>query len=314
MTLVSVCIPAYNSEEFIAKAIDSILNQTYKSIEIIVCNDGSTDNTHKILDKYIEKGVKVIYQENRGQCAAANTAFKASTGDYIKFFDADDILSPEFIENQIKKINGRKDAIASAEWGRFYNNDIETFKLNPESVWRDMKSIDWLVESLYHGPNMMQCALFLIPRNVLEKSGLWDERLSLINDFDFFIRVLLSANEVLFTNSAKLFYRSGLENSLSRQKTRKAYESAILSTELGVESLLSFENSERVRKICADAFQNWVYETYPYEIDLYKKSKIMVKNLGGSDYKLGTGGITKILSNIFGWRVVRKVKYFFNII
>lgn len=310
--LVSVCIPAYNAQQYIEAALNSILNQTYKNIEIIVCNDGSTDETSVILKKYSSLGVIVINQENKGQCSAANAAFKLSSGDYIKFFDADDILSVNFIEYQVKKINNKKDAISTAEWGRFYNDDINTFKLNPETVWRDMKPIDWLVESLWKGPNMMQCGLFLIPRNLLEKSGLWDERLSLINDFDFFIRVILSANDILFTKNAKLFYRSGVDNSLSRQKTRKAYLSAYLSTELGVKRMLEYEYSERVKKVCSDAFQLWTYNFYPYQLDLYKKSEDWVKQLGGSNYPFQAGGYTKVLVFLFGWKITKKMKKVFN--
>ena len=305
--LVSICIPAYNGENYICESINSALNQSYPAIEIIVVNDGSTDRTLELLNRY--KGrIKVIDTVNRGQCAAANTAFKAATGAYIKFMDADDLISSNFINSQIKKINDRKDAIVSAAWGRFYKDDLSTFRLNKESVWRDMKPIDWLVESLWDGPNMMQCALWLIPREVLIESGLWDERLSLINDFDFFIRVLLASKDVLFADDAILYYRSGISNSLSKQKSRKANESAFLSTQLGVETIMKYENSVRTRKICADAFQLWKYQFYPNHMDLYLRSEEWIKQLGGSEYLFDAGGKTRLLSKALGWKMVKRIK------
>ena len=117
--LVSICIPAFNASAYIKETIECLLSQTYPHIEIIVVNDGSTDNTAKILDAYTSQGIKVIHQQNNGQCAAANTAYRANTGTLVKFFDADDLLSKDFILLQVERLMGRTEAVASAEWGRF---------------------------------------------------------------------------------------------------------------------------------------------------------------------------------------------------
>jgi len=77
--LVSVCMPCHNAERYVGEAIESVLNQTYQNIELIVVNDGSTDRSGEVLERYKGRGVKVIAQENRGQCAAANRAFVEST-------------------------------------------------------------------------------------------------------------------------------------------------------------------------------------------------------------------------------------------
>ena len=77
----------------------------------------------------------------------------------------------------------RQDAIASSRWGRFYSDDLSTFSLNQQSVWRDMPAIEWLVEAWADAQPMMQCGLWLIPRAIIDTAGGWDESLSLINDF-----------------------------------------------------------------------------------------------------------------------------------
>ena len=309
--LVSVCMPAYNAEKYIQAAIDSILAQTYKNIELIVVNDGSNDGTEAILKSY---GNKIFYvtQENSGQTTTANRALSLAKGKYVKFFDADDILSKRFIESQVNILNGSDSLIATAKWGRFFNDDLNTFTLNPETVWRDLKPIDWLVESLQNGPNMMQCGLFLIPKKILDKIGGWDQRLSLINDFEFFIRVLLSADGLKFSDQSILYYRSGVSGTVSNQTSRIAYESAYLSTNLGVDKLLSFENSSRVKYVSANILQLWAYSFYPIHKDLYLNSIERVKQLGGSTYSFPCGGFTKLLSTILGWKIAKKIKIFFH--
>lgn len=306
--LVSVCIPAYNAEKYIAAALDSVLNQSYPHLEVVVVNDGSKDSTGNILETYKEKGVKVLHQENRGQCAAANAAFQHCTGAYIKFFDADDLLSPHFIANQVERVNGREDAIASAAWGRFYQDDLNSFHLENEPVYKDMLPMEWLIASFTEGHVMMQCALWLIPRKVLCVSGLWDERLSLINDFDFFIRVILASKEVLYTKDATLFYRSGIESSLSGQKSKKAMLSAYHSVKRGTDTILYYENSPRTRQICADAFQLWAYQFYPDHMDLFHAAQCEVTKLGGSRLLFPSGGKTKAIAYLLGWKKTKQLK------
>lgn len=306
--LVSVLIPAYNAEKYLAEALSSILNQTYTNIEIIVVNDGSTDNTGNILETIKDKRFKVIHQQNQGQCAASNRAFHESTGDLIKFFDADDILNPENIELQVNRLNGDYDYVASSEWGRFYNDDTTTFKLNPEKVWRDMAPVDWLVESWTNGLNMMQCALWLIPRKILEKSGLWDERLSLNNDIDFFARVLLASSGVKFTPNARLHYRSGVKGSLSGTYSRKALKAAILSNELAADHLLAAEDSPRTRLAAANILQVWAYNSYPQFPDLTEKLEQRIKALGGSSYQMPGGSKMQLVIMLLGWKIAKRIQ------
>jgi glycosyltransferase involved in cell wall biosynthesis len=117
--LVSIIIPCYNAEKWIAETLESALAQTWPNKEIVVVNDGSRDRTLEIAMGYEEKGVKVISQYNRGHCAASNRAFRESKGELIKFFDTDDVMNPENIELQVKKLSGDYDCIASSEWETF---------------------------------------------------------------------------------------------------------------------------------------------------------------------------------------------------
>lgn len=312
--LVSICMPAYNSEKYVLEAVNSVLKQTYSRIELIVVNDGSTDNTEKILNNISDSRLKVITSVNKGQSSAANLAFNNSDGELVKFMDSDDLISKEFIQLQVECLYGTVDTISSASWGRFHSDNLDNFELNVDVIRKDSKPIEWLVSSMDNKQAMMQCALWLIPRNVLGRAGLWNEKLNLINDFEFIIRVLLSSQEVKFTDNAILYYRSGMENSLSKLKTRKGAESAFNSISFGTNHMLNHENSNRVKNIAADCFQNFVYTFFPYHRDLIYKAENRIIQLGGSKIPFPAGGYTHFIANILGWRLTKILKSLINVI
>jgi glycosyltransferase involved in cell wall biosynthesis len=306
--LVSVCMACHNAERYVGDAVESVLNQTYKNIELIVVNDGSTDRSGAVVEKYKGRGVKVITQENRGQCAAANRALAEARGEYVKFFDADDILSPRFIEAQIGRLAGRKDAVASARWGRFYNDDLKTFRLNPEKVWTDMESTDWLVEATIRAHPMQQCGLWLIPKDVLDKTGGWLVGLSLTNDFEFFCRILCEVKQVLFCEEGTLYYRSGIWGSLSARKSRAARESECRSILLGTAYILKKRQDARAKLACANTCQHLLYDLYPKHPDLRKELAQRVAECGGSKIEPSGGRYFHLLRPWIGWKLARRLQ------
>jgi glycosyltransferase involved in cell wall biosynthesis len=106
--LVSVVIPAYNVERYLGEAIESVLAQTYRSIELIVVDDGSTDATAEVATSFAD--VKLIRQPNRGLAAARNAGFEASAGRFVCFHDADDMMVPAKISKQVDLLSGHPDA------------------------------------------------------------------------------------------------------------------------------------------------------------------------------------------------------------
>ncbi len=113
--LVSILIPCYNSEQWLAETIESALAQTWKNIEIIIVDDGSTDNSLAIAKSFESSIVKVISQENKGASTARNIALKEAQGDFIQYLDADDLLAPDKIELQVGLLenNGDCNLVAS---------------------------------------------------------------------------------------------------------------------------------------------------------------------------------------------------------
>lgn len=309
--LVSICIPSFNSESYIGETINCLLSQTYKNLEIIVVDDGSIDGTQNILKSIQNNRFKYIIQPNKGASAARNKAYSLSSGEYIKFMDADDLVNAGCIKTQLLKIIESPDCIASAKWGRFYAGDLSDFKLAPEKIWKDLPGMDWLVNSLIDsGSNMTQPGIFLIPRNILEKAGLWNENLSLFDDFEFMARVICNSRYVLFCKDAILMYRSGLGNNLSAKKSGNHMKSAFDSLKLGIEKILEVKNDSRSRLACANAYQRWAYQFHPYHLELCLKTEKEIKRLGGSNINLGGGKMFIFFSQVMGWKNAKKLKMY----
>lgn len=140
MIYVSVIIPCYNCEKTIHECIESILHQTYKYIEIVVINDGSTDNTLKILEQasYYHPSIKVLSQTNQGIAAALNYGISKSKGSLVARIDADDIAHPEWVESQVLYMNHNKVVdIASCASINFVRKDkcklFENKRIHPSS-------------------------------------------------------------------------------------------------------------------------------------------------------------------------------------
>lgn len=305
--LVSVLIPCFNAEAFVGAALESVLAQTYAPIEIIVVDDGSTDGSAGVLNQFRTRGVTVITQANAGQCAAANRALAEAKGAYIKFFDADDLLHPEMIERQMRALAGRTDVVALGEWARFYSAPEEAV-FAPLPMYRDAQPIDWVASEFLTGEPMMQCAMFLIPHAIFDRSAGWDQRLSLINDFEFFSRVLTATREIVYAPGARMYYRSGLPGSLSRQQSRKAAESAALSLKLGTAHLLAAEDSPRTRRAAANMLQTFEYTFFPRFTDLRRALAARIAELGGSDLAPDGPPGFHALRRWIGWRGARRAQ------
>lgn len=149
--LISVIIPIYNVEKYLHKCIDSIINQSYRNLEIILVDDGSPDNCGKICDEYVKKDyrIKVIHKENGGLSDARNSGMKISKGDYIAFVDSDDWLDCDLYEKIIKKSDNSDDIIIFGLRYIGFDSDIEycsnlensRFEINDENIMPLLKLV-----------------------------------------------------------------------------------------------------------------------------------------------------------------------------
>jgi len=250
----------------------------------------------------------LISQDNRGQSAALNRGIAESTGTYIKFLDADDLLNSGHIEAQVTALRGSLTEVASCRWGYFVDDPV-SIHIRPERTDRDYDDpLDWIIDSLSLDEGMMGAWRWMIPRRILGRTRAWDERLSLNNDFDFSVRVLLAASGVRFAPAATYYYREGVSGSLSARRTQAAMDSAFLTTDLGCKALLAREDSPRVRRICADRWQRWLYSFYPEFPDLSRSAQQKVQELGGSAFRIEGGRVLRLLAPVIGWKTVRQIQ------
>ena len=134
--LVSVIIPVYNVLPYLREALDSVINQTYKNLEILVVDDGSTDGSGEVCDEYLsDPRVIVIHQENKGLSGARNTALDRMTGEYVAFLDSDDAFMPEMIKHMVKAITQNKTDIAICGYTACYTEKaMETPKTRKTKI------------------------------------------------------------------------------------------------------------------------------------------------------------------------------------
>lgn len=313
MPKISVIIPVFNAQKYLLESIGSVLNQTLKEIEIIVINDGSTDQTLEILESISIKDSRLIIlnQKNSGQAIASNKALEIAKGEYIKYFDADDLMNETHLESMYLKIVNKGDVLVSCKWARFYNDEIINARFIPCSTWKNLNSVDWLTNAMSEKYDMMPLWLWLIPKKLLLNLGGWDERLTLNNDFEFSIRILTNARFVYFEEDAIIFYRSGHSNTLSSIKSEKLYEQAFLSAKLGCNQLLKISKDSKMKLLCANKYAYWLQEIYPKYPILRKKIEFEIKNLGGANRVFQDSKFMLYLQKIIGWKWAKRLKMFF---
>ena len=178
--LVSVVIPCYNSARYLAQTIQSVLAQTYARVEIIVVDDGSTDETHKIAQSY---QLQYVYQTNGGISAARNAGVVHSRGKYVLFLDHDDRLLPMAIEVGVKCLEDRPECAMAVGEHRYIQADGTAIGYSRKHI----TGRDHYEELLVHNFIETPCSV-LHRRSALELSGLFDERVQGAEDYELYLR------------------------------------------------------------------------------------------------------------------------------
>jgi glycosyltransferase involved in cell wall biosynthesis len=306
--LVSILIPCHNAEPWLAATLDSARGQTWPATEIIVVDDGSTDRSLSLARNYLSLSVRVVAQPNRGAAAARNHALASARGDYLQYLDADDILAPDKIECQMGQLMAASvPSIATCAWARFQRDPTEACFVR-EPLGEDLAPADWLVRS-WEQHVMMATAAWLVPRALAERAGPWNVGLAHnpIDDMEYFSRVLLGAQRVLFCSEARVYYRSNLPGSLSRRRTDDAWLAIFQSFQITIDRLLALEDSPRTRHASAVALQRLVYESYPRMQPQRAAAEAQVRALGGCDLLPSAGPWRRRLQRLIGWKATKRL-------
>jgi glycosyltransferase involved in cell wall biosynthesis len=307
--LVSILIPAYNAGPWVADTIRSARRQLWPRQEIIVVDDGSTDNTLAAARSLAGPGVVVVTQPNAGASAARNRAFSLCQGDFIQWLDADDLLAPDKISRQMAVAetcaDGKK--LFSSEWGRFmYRPHRARFESTP--LCADQPPLEWLLHKM--GENLhMQPATWLVSREITQAAGPWDERLSLDDDGEYFCRVILASSGIRFVPGAKSFYRlSGVSSLSNVDQSDKKLESLWLSMQLHVGYLRGLEDSARTRAACVTYLGNWLPYFDPARPDIVAQARQLAASLGGTLKMPAVRPKYAWVEKLFGRRAARRAE------
>ena len=309
--LVSVLIPCYNAERWIAETLESVLAQTWPNLEIIVVDDGSSDNSLEIAKRYESTNIKVIKQENNGASSARNRALRESGGDYIQYLDADDLLSPEKIKEQILMLREQPQGMLAVSGTVHFRNDENPRDGILEDSWPMEDSndpLEWLLR-LYgadgHG-GMVHPAAWLIPRQLANAAGTWDERLSTDDDGEYFARVVMKSKGIRKSKSGCSYYRKHQGTSLSGGASEKHQLSALRSLDLKTQLIFEYTDTIRARKALARCYMERAMIAYPKYPKVTEIALEKVNLLGGCDCRLPLGGWKiEIVRSLFGWKIAR---------
>jgi glycosyltransferase involved in cell wall biosynthesis len=205
MKKVSAIMPVYNRELYLPTAVESVLNQTYNNVELIIVDDGSIDNSISIANEYADRypdRVKVFCQENQGPSKARNEAIKHAQGDLIAFIDSDDVWAPDKIERQAELFNSKCN-VSFVYSGYFVineNNEIVNAITPDQRLQGNVQEKLWMIENTISGGTLM------VARETLLTIGGFDEGLQGAENLDLRLR-LSRLGDVYFVNECLYYYR-----------------------------------------------------------------------------------------------------------
>lgn len=226
--LASVVVPVYNVEDFLSECIDSIINQSHTNVEIILVNDGSTDSSGELCDRYAkdDKRIRVFHQQNEGVSSARNNGINNARGDYITFVDADDAIHYDYVKNLLDDlITSDSTTVTTAA------KDTASRQINllSEPVKDDeitLMSIDDTLLELYRGDlEGARNGVQMFSLKMLNENGIrYNENMAIGEDFDFFARAILASNKVVVDKRRMYFYRSNPSSAMTQTFSRKHFD------------------------------------------------------------------------------------------
>lgn len=309
MKKVSILIPLYNCEKFVTDTLNCCLRQTYSNVEVIIVDDGSTDNSYKIAKSYESDKIHVYHQENAGGCSARNKAFELCTGDYIMYLDADDIISDDKIEMQMDRLIHASDTttVATCPYEEFYENTTH-LEFNPRIIYKDYACGLDLLEDEWANNECFTVTCFLVPRKLIEEIGPWNLSLTKNQDGEYFCRILSKAGPIVYCPDSKFYYRRGHAsvstiNRLKPEHIKSSLESRIVYQN----TVLPLRDTARIREGLARCFATVMLNAI-YGSDYYNEARNRILNLRLKPRHPSPSKAVFLLQNVIGFERVLWLK------
>lgn len=213
---ISIIIPVYNGEKTIKQTIESVLNQTFKDIEIIVINDGSTDTTVDIVKSIADSRLQIFSYENAGLAATRNRGIRKAKGEFISFLDADDLWTPDKLEDQYKALKANPQAGVAYSWTNYIDHSGNLVRAG-----RRVKFTGWVYEQMLIGNFLENGSNPLIRSQILKEVGDFDESLSAAEDWDMWLR-LCATHKFACVEKPQVLYRVSPNSMSTKLKKQEA--------------------------------------------------------------------------------------------
>lgn len=298
--LVSVIMPAFNAEKHISESIESVIAQTYKNWELVIVDDGSTDDTGTIAKHYTARDIRIkyIYQENQKQGASRNNGIKISKGNLIAFLDSDDVWVAEKLEIQLRCLNDNEvDLVYSA--GFVFFNDISeptnTYNTISETVSGDEGVTKLLRQNFIPIPSV------LVSKKALNEVGGFDTSLEIQNVEDYHLWLKLMIKGFSFYGIPdRLFYYRQHESQVTAADPY-AFEKVItmLCSHLNYPKRMDFSINE--------AKLTWGRNWYILKATDRKSASEILDKMMKIDRLKAIGSFTRLVLNVFGFRISKKI-------
>ena len=307
--MISVLIPAHNAEPYIGAALDSLLSQQCE-LEIVICDDGSTDSTREVAFAYakVDSRIRILSQPNTGAAAARNRAFKQSKGDWIIFFDADDFLAPGSLAAMMEIAAKHPGDGVFAPWTKFLGSPDGAIPGNP-LIKGDFPGARWL-ELAFQLDEPTYPGRFLLPRGVIESVGGWDERLRFQDDMEFYARVIARIPVMRYCPTALFCYRQGVVGSISNTYDKRSAGSCMLATDLAATHLLAANGGRGARRASVRQLMLVAHATYLSEPNISREAERRAKEISVSRFDrpwLRGGPARRMLQFLFGWKTALRL-------
>ena len=273
--LVSVIIPVYNSEKYLAECIESVLNQSYRDIEVIAINDGSTDNSLQILEKYSDR-ITIINQKNQGLASALNNGINTMNGRWFKWFSPDDVMYPNAIETLVNVAKDMKNTIVYSNWEMIDENSTHIRNFS-ESNYNDLVNSDFNIRLL--DGQVININTSIIPKQIFEDGCIFQKLEDpVLIDYDFFLRAAL-IHQVKFHLIEKSLVKYRISKSQLSHKTISKSLTNLNILRESILDLLSLEDKKNLKQSLKDYQHIKPLNKKSIEFSLKIMKKILPENI-----------------------------------
>lgn len=315
LNLVTVIIPFHNAAMYLRKCIDSVLDQTWPYIEVILINDGSSDDSLAIATSYESDRIKVFSQEKGGAAKARNRGLIESKGAFIQFLDADDFISPDKIKIQVTTAIQNPEKIMVCSTIHF--TDETQLSMLSSSAYEDqfIESEDnpiLFLTKLWGGfdnkGSMVQPNAWLVHKAIIDKAGFWNESLTLDDDGEFFSRVILRSKGICKTKGYNYYRKSLTAKNLSSGQSLTAYRSLLDATLVKKKELLSRTDSPDAAYAIYRLLYDVAVLSYPKYPQITDEAIAALPEINRKfEVNVGGGKLAKVISRLIGWKATKKL-------